>query len=107
MPVHCVYPHRDGVLVATDHGLLVSDSAGKLGAFYNRDSGLDVPAIGALETDDTFIWLGTLGGGLASVESAALQHSLESSAAIREKDKRPFSQDSGSESRAGEQDGRE
>jgi ligand-binding sensor domain-containing protein len=77
MPVHGIHPLRDDILVATDHGLIVCDKTGQPRTFYNRDSGIETPAIGAIEADDQTIWLGTLGGGLVSIESAALSPAKE------------------------------
>ncbi|MFZ4397460.1 MAG: DUF4159 domain-containing protein [Kiritimatiellia bacterium] len=72
VPVHGVYALPQATLVATDHGLLVCDSNQALRAFYNRDSGFDSPTISAIEADDSYLWLGTLGGGLARLKLEAL-----------------------------------
>jgi ligand-binding sensor domain-containing protein len=67
--VHDVCPWRGKVLVGTDRGLLVCTPAGALLAYYDRSSGLETPAISAVLADDTRLWLGTLGGGLASLDA--------------------------------------
>jgi ligand-binding sensor domain-containing protein len=67
--VHSVYPWRGKVLVGTDRGLLVCTPTGTLLACYDRSSGLETPAISAVLADDTRLWLGTLGSGLASLDA--------------------------------------
>ena len=72
VPVHGVYPYQGKIHVATDRGLIVCKSDGAPCAFYDRTSGLEAPAIGALQGDERYLWLGTLGGGLVRLDSAAL-----------------------------------
>ena len=83
-PIHCVHPVGNGTLMATDRGLVACDTSNNPTAFYNRDSGLDTPATGALEADNRYIWLGTLGGGLTRIERAALWPLKESRDALTE-----------------------
>lgn len=78
VPVHGVYPYQGKIHVATDCGLIVCQDDGTPCAFYDRTSGLEAPAIGAIEGDERYLWLGTLGGGLVRLDSVALAAGQES-----------------------------
>jgi hypothetical protein len=80
VPVHCVCPYQGQILLTTDRGLIVCSDDGTPRAFYDRTSGLQTPAISALQTGEDSLWMGTLGGGLARLDGAVLAKAEESDA---------------------------
>jgi len=80
VPVHCVYPYQGQILLATDRGLIVCGTDGTPRAFYDRTSGLQTPAISALQAGEDSLWMGTLGGGLARLNGTVLAKAGESGA---------------------------
>ncbi|MDP6379699.1 MAG: DUF4159 domain-containing protein [Phycisphaerae bacterium] len=70
--IYCLVRRGNALLVGTDRGLFVCTPKGVIKAFYNMKSGLGANGVASIAAGDEYVWLGTLGSGIARIKASSL-----------------------------------